>query len=194
LRATGTLYWCGQSLFKFLPQFDEAFARIAGAAGECQFVFIQHQEGTHVTGLFRRRLDRAFGALGLNSDDYCIFLPRLDQAATGQCHVFLDSIGWSGCNSTLESLLYDLPIVTMAGPLMRGRHSMAILRMMGVTETIPATIDDYVSIAIRLARDVPWRLALKAKISAAKHRIYCDSACITGLEQFLNRVARRNAP
>jgi protein O-GlcNAc transferase len=198
LRATGTLYWCGQSLFKFLPRFDEVFARIAGAVGDCQFVFIQHQEGSNVTGLFRRRLDRAFAALGLRTDDYCIFLPRLDQrdflAATGQCHVFLDSIGWSGCNSTLESLLYDLPIVTMAGPLMRGRHSMAILTMMGVTDTIAETIDDYVSIAVRLARDMPWRLALKARISAGKHRIYFDRACITGLEQFLNRVARRNAP
>jgi protein O-GlcNAc transferase len=198
LRATGTLYWCGQSLFKFLPQFDEVFAHIAGAAGDCQFVFIQHQEGTHVTGLFRRRLDRAFGALGLRTDDYCVFLPRLDRheflAATGQCHVFLDSIGWSGCNSTLENLLYDLPIVTMPGPLMRGRHSLAILRMMGVTETIAETIEDYVSIAVRLARDVPWRLALKAKISAGKYRIYFDRACIRGLEQFLNQVARQNAP
>ena len=68
---------------------------------------------------------------------------------------------------------------------------MAILRMMGVTETIAETIDDYVSIAVRLARDVPWRMAVK--ISANKHRIYFDSACILGLEQFLNHVVRRDA-
>ena len=70
---------------------------------------------------------------------------------------------------------------------------MAILRMMGVTETIAETIDDHVTIAVRLARDVPWRMAVKAKISANKHRIYFDSACILGLEQFLNHVVRRNA-
>jgi predicted O-linked N-acetylglucosamine transferase (SPINDLY family) len=129
-------------------------------------------------------------------DDHCVFLPRLDEpgfvAAAGQCDVFLDSIGWSGCNSTLESLLHDLPIVTMPGPLMRGRHSMAILRMMGVTETIAETIDEYVSIAIRLARDISWRLAVKARISAGKNRIYHDRECISGLEQFLTRVARGN--
>jgi predicted O-linked N-acetylglucosamine transferase (SPINDLY family) len=39
-------------------------------------------------------------------------------AAIGQCDVVLDSIGWSGCNSTLESLVHDLPIVTMTGDLM----------------------------------------------------------------------------
>jgi len=197
LRSTAIVYWCGQSLFKYLPQFDEVFPRIARAVGDCQFAFIQYPRGTHITKLFRQRLNRAFGALGLNADEYCCFLPRLDQsnflAASGQCDVLLDSINWSGCNSTLESLPHNLPIVTTGGPLMRGRHSMAILRMMGVTETIAETIDDYVSIAVRLARDVPWRMAVKAKISANKHRIYFDSACILGLEQFLNHVVRRNA-
>jgi protein O-GlcNAc transferase len=114
-------------------------------------------------------------------------------AATGACDVFLDSIGWSGCNSTLESLAYDLPIVTLAGALMRGRHSMAILKMMGISETIAHTIDDYISMAVRLARDEPWRMSVKAKIAANKHQVYRDDACISGLERFLDRVARRIA-
>jgi predicted O-linked N-acetylglucosamine transferase (SPINDLY family) len=53
----------------------------------------------------------------------------------------------------LESLHHDLPIVTMTGPLMRGRHRMAIVKMMGIEETINETIDDYISTAIRSARD-----------------------------------------
>jgi protein O-GlcNAc transferase len=196
LRSTATVYWCCQSLYKYLPQFDEAFARIARAVGDCQFAFIQNA-ASHINGLFRQRLDRAFGALGLSVDDYCVFLPRLDWdgfiAATSQCHVFLDSIGWSGCNSTLESLSCDLPIVTMRAPLMRGRHSMAILHTMGVTETIAETIDDYVSIAVRLGLDAAWRSAVKARISTGKQRLYFDHACIAGLEQFLNTVVRGNA-
>ncbi len=198
LRSTAVVYWCGQSLYKYLPQFDEVFPRIARAVGDCQFAFIQYHKGPHITELFHRRLDRAFSAFGLKADDYCLFLPRLDErafvAANGQCDVFLDSINWSGGNSTLESLVHDLPIVTMTGPLMRGRHSMAILRMMGVTETIAETIDDYVSIAVRLARDVPWRMAVKAKISAGRHRVYFDGACISGLERFLTHVVRGNVP
>src|SRR5664280_1771223 len=194
LRSTAMVYWCGQSLYKYLPQFDEVFPRIVRAVGDCQFAFIQYQRGAHITELFRQRLNRAFGALGLKADDHCLFLPRLDEhkfiAASGQCEVFLDSINWSGCNSTLESLIHNLPIVTMTGPLMRGRHSIAILRMMGVTETIAETIDDYVSIAVRLARDVPWRTAVKAKISANKHRVYRDRTCVSALEEFLDSVAR----
>jgi hypothetical protein len=50
--------------------------------------------------------------------------------------VGVGDIGWTGCKSSLESLPFDLPIVTLTGPLMRGRHSTAILGLMGVTETI----------------------------------------------------------
>jgi len=197
LRSTAVVYWCGQSLYKYLPQFDEVFPRIARDVSNCQFAFIESHNGPHITELFRQRLERAFSACNLKADDYCQFLPRLGShefvAASGQCDIFLDSINWSGCNSTLESLVYDLPIVAMTGSLMRGRHSVAILTMMGVTETIAETIDDYVAIAFRLGRDVPWRMAVKAKIAANKHRIYFDRVCISGLERFLDDIVRAKA-
>jgi predicted O-linked N-acetylglucosamine transferase (SPINDLY family) len=197
LSSTATVYWCGQSVYKYLPQFDEVFPRIAREAGDCQFVFIQYPLGTYITGLFRQRLNRAFGQFGLRSEDYCVFLPRLDQqdfvAATGQCDIFLDSIGWSGCNSTLECLPYDLPIVTMAGQFMRGRHSTAILKMMGIPETIAETTDDYVATAVRLARDVAWRMGIKRRVSENKHRLYRDRTCISALEEFLIGIARHGS-
>ena len=195
LRPTATIYWCGQLLYKYLPQFDEVFPRIACDLGDCQFVFIEYPKGAHVTNLFRTRLDKAFAAFGLRATDYCVILPFLSThrfvAAIGQCDIVLDSVGWSGCNSTLESLHHDLPIVTMTGALMRGRHSTAILKMMRVEETITYTIDAYVSTATRLGRDMAWRVAIKNKVSAGKHRIYRDSSCIDALQEFLFRVVRQ---
>jgi predicted O-linked N-acetylglucosamine transferase (SPINDLY family) len=73
---------------------------------------------------------------------------------------------------------------------MRGRHSAAILRMMGVTETIAETVDGYVSTAIRLAKDSSWRAAVRRQIADNKHKLYRDNACITALERFLNDAAR----
>jgi protein O-GlcNAc transferase len=195
LRAGATVYWSGQSLFKYLPQFDQVFARIAREVDHCQFVFIEFTSGTHVTEAFKQRLVRAFAAFGLRADDYCIILPRLErhrfQAALGHSDIFLDSIGWSGCNTTLESLPFDLPIVTMAGPLMRGRHTSAILEMMGVSSTIAKTLDDYVSIAVRLGLDMQWRSAVKSQMAAMKHRVYRDRSCVVALGEFLSRVARQ---
>ncbi len=197
LRRDTVAYWCCQSLPKYLPQFDEVFARIAAAVGNCQFTFIEFAGGPRVNELFRDRLDRAFTRLGLRAADHCVMLPRLAPdrfvAAIGQCDILLDSIGWSGCNSTLESLAHDLPIVTLAGDFMRGRHTAAILGMMGVGETIARSLDDYVAIATGLGRNPAARAAVRAKVAANKHRVYRDRACITALEDFLDRAARPEA-
>jgi len=193
LRASSTAYWCAQSLYKYLPQYDQIYPRIAHEVGDCQFAFIEHGSG-EVTGIFRERLEKAFADFGLRAVDHCVFLPRLTQdrfvAAIGQCDIFLDSVGWSGFNSTSDSLSHDLPIVTMRGLLMRGRHSAAILDCMGVTDTIAATLHDYVSMAVRLGRDRQWRETIKRRIAENKQRIYRDRACISALEEFLDRAAR----
>jgi predicted O-linked N-acetylglucosamine transferase (SPINDLY family) len=73
---------------------------------------------------------------------------------------------------------------------MRGRHTMAILSMMGVTETIARTVDEYVAIAQRLATDAAWRNAIEERMRATKHLVYRDRACIAALEGFLTSVAR----
>src|SRR5258706_3755663 len=194
LRPDAVVYWCCQSLPKYLPQFDGVFARIAAEVPDSQFTFIEFGGGMGVTQMFRARLERAFSAVGLNAGDYCIFLPRLTPdrfvAAIGQCDIVLDSIGWSGCNSILESLVHNVPIVTLAGEMMRGRHSAAILDMMDVRHTTARTIDEYVSIAGFLGRTSAKRAELSAEIAKKKHRVYRDHACIAALEAFLDRVAR----
>ncbi|MEA2922243.1 MAG: protein O-GlcNAc transferase [Bradyrhizobium sp.] len=194
LRASAVVFWCCQSLSKYLPQFDEVFARIAAELPDCQFTFIEFGGGRGVTDLFRTRLERAFKAVGLDAVNHCVFLPRLAPdrfaAAIGQCDIVLDSIGWSGCNSILESLVHNLPIVTFAGEMMRGRHTAAILKMMDLGATTAHTIDQYVSIAVALGVSSARRAELSARIADSKHRVYRDRECIAALEGFLDRAVR----
>jgi predicted O-linked N-acetylglucosamine transferase (SPINDLY family) len=156
--------------------------------------FIEFGGGRVVTELFQTRLVRAFEAVGLDAREHCVFLPRLAPdrftAAMGQCDVVLDSIGWSGCNSILESLVHNIPIVTLTGEMMRGRHAAAIMAMIDIHETTAQTIDDYVAIAGSLGRDSVKRSELSARIGNNKHRIYRDRRCITALEAFLDSAVR----
>lgn len=194
LREDAVVYWCCQSLPKYLPQFDDVFPRIAAAVPGCQFTFIAFAAGEAVTRAFKERLDRTFAACGLSAGDHCVFLPRLSPdhfaAAIGQCDIVLDSIGWSGCNSILESLVHDLPIVAHAGEMMRGRHSAAILTMMGLPDTVARTVDDYVAIASSVGQDGAKRASLSSRIAASKHRVYHDMDCIAALEVLLERAVR----
>ena len=76
---------------------------------------------------------------------------------------------------------------------MRGRHSAAILRRMGVTETITNNVDEFVTTAARLANYPDERNVLSRKIASNKHHLYRDRECIEALEEFLDHTARQQA-
>jgi predicted O-linked N-acetylglucosamine transferase (SPINDLY family) len=192
LRENSVLYFCAQSLFKYLPQHDDLFPRIALAVSNCQFVFLQYAKNRQINERFSARLARAFARHGLAADDYVALLPPQDpphyQALNRIADVFLDSIGWSGCNSTLEAVAFGLPVVTLPGRLMRGRHSFAILKMMGIEDGIASSIEDYVSKAALLGKAVEWRRQIAGRIRENAHRVYRDLSCIRALEEFLEGV------
>jgi len=194
LRADATVYWSGQAIYKYLPQYDAVFVRISEGAPDCQFVFIEFAKSQAITALFRARLQDAFAAAGLDAAAHCVFLPPMDQArfmaAVGQADVLLDTIGWSGGRSTLDCLDVDPAIVTLETGLMRGRHTAAILRRMDLTETIAASIDEYVEIAIRLGQDPAARRALREQVAVRKQRVYRDPDYIAALEQLIETRAR----
>ncbi|BAZ15623.1 family 2 glycosyl transferase [Calothrix sp. NIES-4071] len=189
------MFWCCQSLFKYLPQHDHVFPQIAKDLAKCKFVFIEAPLGKYVTEMFRQRMKRTFEEFGLNYKDYCIFLPRLDArkfaSTTEAADVFLDSISWSGCNSTLEVIAHNIPVVTLSGDMMRGRHTMAILKMMGVEETIAATLDEYVQVAVRLGQDAEYRQHISQQVAENKYKLYGDLKPVRALEDFLFKVVNK---
>jgi protein O-GlcNAc transferase len=67
---------------------------------------------------------------------------------------------------------------------MRGRHSSAILTMMGLTKTIASSVDKHIEIAVRLGKDSGWRRHIAEKIQMSKHKIYYDRESIKALEEF----------
>jgi predicted O-linked N-acetylglucosamine transferase (SPINDLY family) len=183
------LFWCPQSLYKYLPCYDEVFPRIACAAPRTRFVFIRYQGGEGVNETFQQRLAQAFSACGKSSLEHCIFLPRLDSAkfnaVSGLCDVFFDSIGWSGCNTALEAIAQNLPLITFPGLTMRSRHTAAFLERMGIEGATAHSLEDYVALATAMSLNAGRRNDLRAAIAARKHRLYHDVSCVRALESFL---------
>jgi predicted O-linked N-acetylglucosamine transferase (SPINDLY family) len=192
LKKDAVLYLCLQSLFKYLPQYDEVFPRIAQKAGNCQFVFMTGRLSKPVVNILRRRLADVFSRNGLKSEDYIVFFPYLDDKHYFSLHrsgdVFLDSIGWSGCNTTMDAIARHLPVVTLPGAMMRARQSMALLKMMNVTDTVAESVADYVRIAARLGTDRHWRKQIEYRMAANKHKLYADKTAVEYLELFFERA------
>jgi predicted O-linked N-acetylglucosamine transferase (SPINDLY family) len=106
--------------------------------------------------------------------------------------VFLDSLGWSGGLTSLEAIACGLPIVTLPGKFMRGRHSYAMLTQLGSTETIASDETNYVDIAVRLGLNHNLRETLGKKIAANYERLYSDLLNVRALEWFLESVVAQH--
>ena len=190
------VYLCCQSLYKYLPQYDYIFAEIATQVPTAKFVFLFSLNSSYITDKFQRRLEMAFAAYGLTSQDYCVILPRLDRddylSLNLVADIFLDSIDWSGGNTTLEAIACNLPIVTLPGKFMRGRHAYAMLQMLGIADTIAASAADYISIATRLGLEPQWRQEIVEQIQVRSTQLYNDKTCIVALEDFFKTLIRQD--
>ncbi|MBM0741981.1 tetratricopeptide repeat protein [Phormidium sp. CLA17] len=187
LREDAIAYLCCQAPFKYLPQHDVLLVEIARRVPHAQFVFIR-------ADILQPRLHRAFAAAELNSDDYCIFLPSLERNDYLMLNllsdVYLDTLGFTGGNTTLDAIACGLPIVTCPGEFMRGRLSTGILQTLGVTNTIASNEADYVNIAVRLAQEDALRHEISTAMQARCSEVFDDPTCITALEEFYCQVVQ----
>jgi protein O-GlcNAc transferase len=194
IRNDAVVFLSCQSLFKYLPQYDYIFATIAQRVPQAQFVFVESHISDYITNIFRQRLQKAFVKFGLNIEEYCSFLPRLNKndylSLNLVSDIFLDTFTFSGGITTLNAIECNLPVVTCPGEFMRGRQSYGILHMIGVTETIAKDEAEYIEIAVRLGLDKQWRQSIEQQISQNQERLYDDQNCVEALEQFYRQVVQ----
>lgn len=194
LRDDAIVYLNSQMLCKYLPEQDAILAAIAQQVPNAQFVFIARPNAA-IAQQFQQRLSRAFAAAGLDSDRYCVMLPPVNQTdywnLNQSADVFLDSFGWSGGHTTLEAIACNLPVVTLPGEFMRGRHSFAILKALGMTDTIAQSKADYVNIAVRLGLDSEWRAAVVDRMVKQHSHLYDDTTCVASLEAFYQQAVAK---
>jgi len=193
LRNDAVVYLSCQSLFKYLPQYDYIFAAISQQVPQAQFAFISHRS-VNITEKFRQRLHHAFANCGLNSEDFCVILPKQGWAEYLNLNcisdIFLDTFSWSGGNTTLEAIACNLPIVTCPSEFMRGRHSYGILKTLDVTDTIAKNEAEYIEIAVRLGLDREWRDSIVERMMHRHSYLYDDKTCVAALEVFYCRVVQ----
>lgn len=194
LKAAGrTIYLCAQSLFKLLPAQDGLVVHIARAVPNAVFVFIAHA-AAQPTETFRERLNRRFAAEGLSPEGRIVILPRLSepvfQAVNKAADAVLDSVGWSGFNSTMEALATGTPVVAMPGETMRAHHTCGILRMAGLDELITPDADGYVELAVRLGTDAMFRDRMRNATVERRGRVFGDPEPVNALAEWIERMVR----
>lgn len=89
-------------------------------------------------------------------DKYFSLYARVDIA--------LDPFPYNGGTTTIDALYMGIPVVTFAGACGMSRAGVGIMTNASLTEFIAATPEQYLEIAVELARDVPRLVALRAQL------------------------------
>ncbi len=188
------LLLCPQSLFKIHPDNDALFADVLDHHPDTLLVLFA---GRHpaITDLFMRRLERSFEPRDLDVRARVRVLPSLPHAdfmrVNLSCDLMLDTLHWSGGNTSLDALACGLPVVTLPGAYMRGRQSAAMLRLLGADELVARDRSDYLAIASRIIHDASWRQSLAMRIRDAQPQLFGRTDALQRLVEIFEAEAAR---
>jgi predicted O-linked N-acetylglucosamine transferase (SPINDLY family) len=154
-----------QTPFKYHPKYDFIFVEIAKKIKNIKIFFVTYQD--ELDQKFLTRIKKLFNHNNLDSNIICTqprqnkekyleFLKTLDIA--------IDSIGWSGGNTTLDCLGVGLPVLTISKNTMRSNHTSAIYKLINMDSLTFQSVDEMIANVEILNKD-------KNKLKIIKQRL-----------------------
>lgn len=190
------LLLCPGTPYKYAPQYDFVIIEIARRAERCNFVFFVSSGTKHLSEKLKERLRQKFKNAGLEFDNFVKFVPFLGRGEfyglMERANVFLDTIGFSGFNTAMQAVECGLPIVTKEGCFLRGRLASGILDVIGLSDLVTHSEEDYISLAVKLAHDGNYCQQIKDRMRNSLP-LYDDLEPLRALEDFFTN-ARRPPP
>jgi CRISPR-associated protein Csy1 len=187
------VYVCPQSLFKIHPDNDEIFVELVSRDPRAVVLFFQAAYPA-LNEAFQRRLVARLAACGVDARRQFKFLPRTDEegfrGVLAMADVMLDTLHWSGGNSSLDALAAGAPIVSLPGRFMRGRQTMAMLRALDCTASLVSDRSAYVETAIGIACDRALNADLRARLRENRGALFDRHEPIRALECLLEARIR----
>ena len=109
--------------------------------------------------LLQRRVRKVFQEAGIGPER--LELVGMVQSTMGHLALYnrmdiaLDPYPYHGTSSTLEAFWMGVPVVTLAGKMHVSRVGVSLLNNVGLPELVARTEEEYVQIAVGLAKDLP---------------------------------------
>jgi predicted O-linked N-acetylglucosamine transferase (SPINDLY family) len=99
-----------------------------------------------------------------------IFAPKVEEisdhlARQRQADLFVDTLPYNAHTSASDALWAGLPVLTCIGETFAARVAASLLRAVGLTELITTSLEEYETLALKLAREPALLASIKAKLA-----------------------------
>lgn len=186
-----TIILCPGAPFKYQPEDDDVLVNIARSAAPVKLIFFRLKKHRWMSEQLESRLRKKFLERGLEFDRSCVFLDWLEAAEfhglLTESDIVLDTIGFSGFNTAMQSIEAGVPYVAFDGQFMRGRLASGLMRAMDIPELIARSRTEFVEISASLARDQGRRAELRNMIESRRRCLFRDHSAVRSLEAVLLR-------
>lgn len=174
-------YVCPTKLQKLHPDFDAALVRLVKADPRARIVLFEDPRHRHWRSQTEARQLRTMGEAAAR----VMFAPWADgrtfQSWLQQADIVLDCWPFGLGTTAILAVGLGVPIVTLPGPRMSSRTTLALMQLLDVCGPVAVDVDDYVAKAVAMATDrVLWQ-QVSSQIVARSDRVFGrkDAARVT---------------
>ncbi len=158
----GFVFCCFNNAFKILPDVFDVWMRLLKAVDGSVLWLLDTGE-TAKKNLCLEAEKRGVSA------DRLVFAPRAAPADHLERHrladLFIDTLPYNAHTTASDALWAGLPVLTCCGPTFASRVASSLLNAVGLPELTTHSLDEYESLALKIARDTSFLADLKAKLA-----------------------------
>ncbi|XP_022839387.1 Glycosyl transferase, family 1, partial [Ostreococcus tauri] len=168
-----TWYFCPQAAFKYHVTFDRILGEIQKRDSSAVIILMQ-LTSDNLEDLHAKVIERLSTHGGVDLDRV-VFIPRMKHYQLMAMYKFsdvvLDSVYFGGDTTTREAFEVGSPVVTLPGKTIGQRWTQAYYKVMGISDYIVDTADEYVSVATKFANaDSETKRRARERIKTAYHK------------------------
>ena len=181
------IYFCPQTIFKLVPEFDEIIKNITNLDKKSVICFIK-DPFNHQYKIFLQRLKNK----GVNLDQILI-IDRLSEKEfinlSAQADILLDPLYFGAGNSFIETFLNPCPLITHPSKFLRSRIAMGLYKQLNI-ENPPVynSIDDYIFNAVEIVNDKKKNILIREQIFEKSKFFFRNKEVLNEYENFFLNI------
>jgi predicted O-linked N-acetylglucosamine transferase (SPINDLY family) len=164
----GLVFCCFNNNYKITRPVFDVWMRLLEAVGDSVLWLLRDNAGAQ-ENLRRAAEERGIAASRL------VFAERVKLDAHLARHsladLFLDTLPYNAHTTASDALWAGIPVLTCQGKAFAGRVAASLLQAVGLPELVTHTLDEYESLARKLAADRNRLVAMREKL--AQNRLIC---------------------